>query len=174
MSQHKYKKGGRFQIPKEELERLYYEQGLTQTEIGQHYGCSKDTVCQRMKGFGLVARTNYDYHGFKVACQELHELYIVQELSTYEIAELYSCTNLTIGKYLRKCGIPTRSGAGYRIEIPREELLELHVSRKMTQRAIAKHYGCSQTLIGARLRDYGIPARSRADYGKDGEKGSRG
>jgi len=46
----------RLEIPREELDRLYNEQGLTLDEIGQLFGCSGRTIGRRLREFGISAR----------------------------------------------------------------------------------------------------------------------
>jgi len=112
----------KFHIPKKELKRLYYDLGWTQAQIGEHYGCGAKTISQRMEEYGLKARHVSDYL-VKAPCEELHELYIVQELNTYEIAARYGCRAPTVVRWLRGCGIPVRpQGARPREHVPSEVL----------------------------------------------------
>ena len=42
-------------IPRAELERLYYDEGLTQKEIGVRFGVTSGTISHRMIEYGLTA-----------------------------------------------------------------------------------------------------------------------
>jgi hypothetical protein len=45
-------------IPEDELRRLYEIEGLTQRQIGPLFGCGASPVADRMREFGIRARTN--------------------------------------------------------------------------------------------------------------------
>ena len=44
-------------IKREDLKKLYYENKLSFSEIGQIYDCSNQTICNRFKDFNLKSRT---------------------------------------------------------------------------------------------------------------------
>lgn len=50
-----------------------------------------------------------------------------------------------------------------RIEIPEAELRRLYEEEKLSQRQIAEILGCGRTAVQARMREYGIQARSNAE-----------
>jgi len=43
-------------IPKGDLERMYWEEGMTQTEIGEELGVSEYVVSDRMREYGIPSR----------------------------------------------------------------------------------------------------------------------
>lgn len=47
------KRSNYVEIPKAVLEQMYYEQGLNQREIAEHFGVSRKTICNRMREYGL-------------------------------------------------------------------------------------------------------------------------
>lgn len=62
----------------------------------------------------------------------------------------YPMREETLLKYRETC----RANRKYKIE--RDELYDLYITQGMTRRDVAKHYGCSDVTIKARLREYGI------------------
>jgi hypothetical protein len=51
-----------------------------------------------------------------------------------------------------------------RFHIPREELRQLYYVKGWTQRQIAAHYGCTDSVVVQRMKTYGFQARDRGDY----------
>ena len=49
-----------------------------------------------------------------------------------------------------------------RKDIPREALEELYLREELNPKEIGTRLGCSETAVRARLREYGIPLRSRS------------
>jgi len=119
----KRKRRKEFDIPKKELERLYYDLGWTLAQIGDHYGCDKSTVRQRMKEYGLLRRISQDYVRIEIPCAELRELYVAQGWTQVQIGAHYGCSKTTVSQRMRDCGIPPRSGGPPRqVHVPPEVL----------------------------------------------------
>ena len=112
-----------FHIPKKELERLYYDLGWTLAQIGDHYGCNESTVGQRMKEYGLQARTRNDYYRVDIPCTKLRELYVAQGWTQAQIGAHYGCSKTTIGQLVRDCGILQRPvGPPRQVHVPPDVL----------------------------------------------------
>jgi DNA-binding CsgD family transcriptional regulator len=98
----------RVNVPREELERLYYGEGLTQAQIARRFGYSEALIAQRMRAFGMDTRIQADYRRVEISSQELRYLYLDMELSIAEIAGLKGCSVTPVFRQLHAYGIPVR------------------------------------------------------------------
>jgi hypothetical protein len=101
----------------------------------------------------------------KLSTKKLKELYWRQKMSSPEIAKVYNSTPEYVRLLLRKykIRIRTKSEANrlfFKIVVPKKELREFYLKKKLSSPKIAKKFGCSPGLIRSRLRDYKIPLRS--------------
>jgi len=55
---------------------------------------------------------------------------------------------------------PPLYGGRMKVDIPKEELKELYLKKKLTTYQIAKLYGCWNTTIGNKLKAFGIKRRN--------------
>lgn len=119
----KRKRRKEFDIPKKELERLYYDLGWTLAQIGDHYGCNESTVRSRMREYGLQARTRNDYYRVEIPCAELRKLYMVQGWTRAQVSNHYDCSTTTVSQRMRYCGItPRPEGPPRQVHVPPEVL----------------------------------------------------
>lgn len=51
-----------------------------------------------------------------------------------------------------------------RFHIPGKDLRQLYYIKGWTQRQIAAHYGCTDSVIVQRMKEYGLQTRNRGDY----------
>lgn len=96
---------------------------------------------------------------------KLRRLYLVQKLSSPNIARIYGRDPKYVRTLLRKCGVPVRTKSEARkllfnIHIPKRELKKMYLSKRMSSPEIAKKFKCNPGLIRNRLREYKIPVRS--------------
>lgn len=96
-----------------------------------------------------------------VSCPELHVWYEEERLGVAAIARRVGCSAATISNWLRRCGIPTRSGRFIAFPIDRDELKRLYSDEALPLAQIAVAFGVSTSTINNRLRTYGIPRRMR-------------
>ena len=99
----------------------------------------------------------------------LSALYTDQNKTDIEIGELYGVTDVSVSKWRKALGVPTKSqlvrsgselASGLQDLTP-VQLAELYSS--MGQRAIAKLYGVSKPTIASRLKKFGIQPISKTD-----------
>jgi hypothetical protein len=95
-------------IPKSLLQKLYFDEGLTQAEIARRLGCGQAVICRSMQEYGLMARTIGDYLAIDIPRDELIKLYVEQGLSADAIADRFNCSGQTVLSKLKKHGIPVR------------------------------------------------------------------
>jgi hypothetical protein len=92
---------------------------------------------------------------------ELKELYLNQDLTTYQIADKFDCCQATIWKRLHEYGIKTRFPWNA-VDISKQELQYLYLRRKLSTWEIEKRYGYGRGTIHRKLRKFGIPTRNIA------------
>jgi uncharacterized protein YjcR len=96
-----------------------------------------------------------------LTCEELRRLYLDEGLGVARIGAAVGYSASTISSWLRRCGIPTRSGRFRPAEVPRELLERLYLAESLPLREIAALLGVSVGTISNRLRAYGVPRRGR-------------
>jgi transposase len=98
----------------------------------------------------------------------LEELYSQKRMSTYEIAKIFGVDDFTILRWLRRHEIPRRS-RGRLVENPKYRkkgvLEKLYLQKRMSTHKIAEIFDVDDFTILRWLRKYGIPRRSRTEYG---------
>lgn len=145
------------EIPKDTLEQLYYEEGLTQSEIAQRFGVTRRTIGNRMAEFGMTARGPEEYASVVIPKAELEQLYLVKGLPASAIARKFGCSTPVVYERLRQYQIPI----GQRITIPKAVLEQLYIDQQLSTVEIAKMYNCSAASVSTRLKMYGIAVRKR-------------
>jgi hypothetical protein len=112
------------EIPKATLEQLYHEQRLKLREIAERYGVNAKTVGNRMREYGLVTRSHDDYLYIDIPKAELERLYIQENHTAPEIAELYGCATSVVYRRLQEHDIPIRQGGWDKVKriVPDERL----------------------------------------------------
>lgn len=97
-----------------------------------------------------------------LTCEELRRLYLDDGLGVAQIGAAMGCSASTVSVWLRRCGIPTRSGRFRRAEVSRELLERLYLAEARPLREIAAMLGVSIGTVNNRLRAYAIPRRRSA------------
>lgn len=96
-----------------------------------------------------------------IGCDELRRLYEEERLSVAAIAAQAGCSPPTVSRWLRRCGISTRSGRFTACEIQPELLRQLYLEECLPLRLIAARLGVSVGTIHNRRRALGLPPRGR-------------
>lgn len=112
------------EIPKAVLEALYYEQGLNTNEIAEQFGVTAATIRNRMKEYGLKRRGHWDYVYIDIPKTELERLYIQENRTAPEIAELYGCATSVVYRRMQEHGVPVRPNGWDKVKriVPDERL----------------------------------------------------
>ncbi|HHP5633491.1 hypothetical protein ACS2JV_26575 [Bacillus cereus group sp. BceL102] len=168
-------------ITKEELQRLYYDEKKTITEIGMVYNVSTNAVSKLMEKWGVEKRelTSVDrlrniYKDSpivmleeRVTKEELHNLYWKEGKNLEEIGGIYGVHQQTVSKLMDRWGIPKRktseSHAPLRKKVSKEILEDLYVKQRKSANEISKIVGASNRGIDCLLDYYGIPKRSHQE-----------
>lgn len=149
--------GKQFTISKEELARLYYQEGLTCGEIGAQYGVSDTTVSNRMREYGMERRSNY----IAIPKETLERLYYEEGLNQKEIGERLGVSDCKVRHQMQEYGLNVR---GKPVNIPQEEVARLYYEEGLTQEEIGERYGVTISGISQRMRKWGMETRTQSDY----------
>lgn len=151
-------------INREELCNLYITKKISSAKIGKIFNCGYSTIIRRLRKFGIPIRP----YKLDIKKEQLRVLYIVKRLSSIEIGKIFGCSNMTVMIRLRGFGIPVRSYGGARkLDIGRESLYNFYIKKKMSSIKIGKLFNCNNVVILDRLREFGIPIRSRSEAHKN-------
>ncbi|MBU0494895.1 MAG: hypothetical protein KKA73_16985 [Chloroflexi bacterium] len=112
----------RIDIPKEQLERLYYDERLTQQEVAEKLGCSEKVIRTRMREYHIARRRVGDYYRIEISPEMLEHLYHEERLSQKEIAKRFGCSRRTIGDKMAKHRISARPTSVSTCLIPQDVL----------------------------------------------------
>lgn len=112
-------------ISKETLEELYFEKGLKQREIAAIFGVNPKTIGNRMAEYGLVTRGHEDYVYVNIPKSELERLYLQENRTAPEIADIYHCAASVVYLRLREHGIAIKQGGWDKVKqiVPSARLL---------------------------------------------------
>jgi len=91
---------------------------------------------------------------------ELYDMYIGKEMSTYEIAEDKGCTYRTVANRLNEFGIPCRGRGRTALKFDKNTLIDMYINKQMSSYEIAIELNCNNLTIIKRLVGYGITIRT--------------
>ena len=163
------RKGLRIPINKNDLSKLYLEEGLSPRQVAEKIGVSDRTVRNRLKEFGIKTRTISDaLTTFRIDKKELYRLYWEENLSSYEIANRYGVTNVTILKHMVDFGIKRRAKCDCNIidiGIEDSDIYDLYVNKAISMGEIAEKCGVSICTIERRINDIGVEVDRSSNRG---------
>ena len=87
--------------------------------------------------------------------EKLKELYLVNKLSTYKVAERMNCSPSLIQYWLKKYEIPRRKG----MAIDKSSLIKLYEKERMTTKQIGEIFSCAEWTVRYWLKKNGISIR---------------
>ena len=107
-------------LPKEELERLYWQEKLTLKTIAQIFNVKYGVVHQNFIRHGIPIRSRHEIVLMQpdkqpgLTKEKLYQLYIVENKSQAEIGKLFGYAPITIAKLTSKYGFRKVKGERYR------------------------------------------------------------
>ena len=155
-------------IPKETLQRLYLEQGLSPRKIGLQLGCGETAVRKRLKEYGIPMRSRSQAirlgKGITIEREALVEFYWGQGLSIPEVAAHLDCSEDAVRSRMQEYDIPRRTPSesaqlSRGIDLPKDLAREWYTEQQLSITAIAERLGCSETAVRNKLAQYGIKRR---------------
>jgi DNA-binding CsgD family transcriptional regulator len=124
--------------------------------ISRMYNVSYFCVQYRCRQFGIKTRpkTSKRIHIDKAILQRLC---IKEGKSSQEVAEVLSCSSVTIRERCKEYGVPLKGQQLGRIT--KEHLQKLYTTEGKSTREVAKVLGCSPETVRMRCKQFGIPMR---------------
>lgn len=152
---------GWLRLTPELLRELYVEEGLTASEVAERVGGSAARVLAALRRAGIPTRAPGTPSGrrlTRLTPELLHQLYVVEELSTVEIAKRVGGDSKRVWPALVRAGIPRRPrGPSPRpVKADRGELVDAYVEERASLEELAERYGTSVNQVRFRLRAEGI------------------
>ena len=145
-------------ISKEELQKLYIDNNLTIDQIAEKLKVSKAAVFRKIKKYEIEKENNH-FEKKPLSKELLIDLYINQEKTLDEIAQVAGSHRITIYKWMRIYNIPTRDPNKLR-EIPsKDKLYDLYVVQCKTLDEMELILNANRNLISKWLRSYNITIR---------------
>lgn len=95
-------------VTKNELYKLYVDEGLTTMEVADRLECHPSTVGKKLKEHGIPTTGPNHGRSISISKDELIRLYVDEEQTTYDLAERYDCDPTVVERRLRWYGIETR------------------------------------------------------------------
>jgi len=96
-------------VTKEELEKLYVQQGKSLAEVAERYGVHKGSISDKMQKLGIPRRPQGSTSKLSRESKEkLEELYWEKEMSLADIGEKYGVAGNTVLHRMKEEGIPRR------------------------------------------------------------------
>jgi predicted DNA-binding protein (UPF0251 family) len=141
-----------------EIERLYFDEGLTFQQVGDRLGITRQAVQDRLRRGGLKGRPRT---ARLLDLQTLVRLYLTEHLSQAEIAASLGVGRKALERELTRHGIERRKG-GKRKHIDRDLLERLYVTDGLTQVEAAAKLGVGVPVLLRNLRDHEISFRHKA------------
>ena len=89
------------EIPKDEVEKLYYKQGLTQAEIAKSFNVNRSTMAKKFKEYGIKKHFKYEFLTYDI----LKEYYVDKNLPPCLIAKELNCPPNPIRKKVIELGL---------------------------------------------------------------------
>jgi TyrR family helix-turn-helix protein len=145
--------GTQIEISETELRRLYEQEELSQREIAKKLGCSKTTIADRMREYGIQPRPPHVQPRFDITEDDLRRLYQEEKLSQEQIAAIYGCSQALVWLKMCEYGIPSRSHADAGILASGYSQLRHDFDRDQVARAY--YIGFYRGDIHARMRHKG-------------------
>lgn len=168
------------------LRELYHGKGLSQIEVAEELGCSRETVLAWMEKLDIEARDPNDSRYFETQQRlrdsedEIVDAYESGE-PMYAIAEDYDVNDATVRRFLESVGAETRGISGQLemsfstdraesldVDIPSElrdpdTLREMYWGGGKSTREIGRELGCAGGTVGRWLMKHGIDIRDRSE-----------
>ena len=98
----------------------------------------------------------------EITKNELQDLYEKKWMTTYEVADFYSCCQATIWKRMKQYKIKCLPNGRRSFNITKKELDDVYMKKGLSSRKIAKLYGCAYSTIDSKIRKFGFPIKTLA------------
>ncbi|HIH25636.1 hypothetical protein J4476_00015 [Candidatus Woesearchaeota archaeon] len=156
-------------IDKYELRKLYQKDKLSMNQLKEIFKCSRGTIQFWLKKYKIKIRILNEAnktsrkHSIIITKDELQSAYNNCK-SISKLSKQFNCKNCTIIKRLRDYDITHKFSNCRRFIIPKDKLVKLYITQKLTTFEIADLFGCSQAKIWKLLKKYNLKSRKSKDY----------
>lgn len=143
-----------------EYAKELYQQGVSVVEIAKIFGCVQETVYKKLRLLDITIGK-----GGTLDCETLKDMYLVQQLSTVEIAKRIGYDSSSIVYALHRHGIPSRTveegiqlrAARIHPELYDEKWLrQKYIDEKLSMERVGQLIGASVSIVHLALRRYDI------------------
>ena len=148
-------------IPKDDLVRMYQNEGLTISDIGRKLGCDPSVVWRRLKKYGIPRRNSGTISRTIITKEALQRMYVDERKSAAMIAREMGHSDVTVWNRLKEYGFEIR-GRSLGNVITKDDLQRLYMDEGRPLKEIAEMYKCHENTVQAYRRKFGIP--KRRDY----------
>jgi len=141
-------------LDKKMLKRSYVVEQKSLREIAKMFGCSYAFIHYICRKYEIKLRpSSTKIKGLSKSV--LQKLYIKEGKSFNKIAEMFSCSPITVRDRCREYSIALKK----KDRLSRTVLQQLYVKNGKTIREIAKILGCSREKVRLGCKQFGIPLR---------------
>ena len=143
-----------------EYAKELYQQGVSVVEISRIFGCVKETVYKKLRLLDITIGK-----GGTLDSENLKDMYLIQQLSTVEIAKRIGYDSSSIVHALHRHGIPSRTiKEGQMLRANRLHpqlgdenwLQQKYIDEKLSMERVGQLIGASSSVVHSALRRYGI------------------
>lgn len=138
------------------LKRLYITEQKSLNEIARMFGRSYTFVRNRCINYRIKLRP-INYKKIKFNKSDILKLYVQEDKTPREIAQIFKCTPNTVRKRFRKYGILLKDKRIKGLE--KAQLQKLYVNEGKSLKEIANLIGCSHETVRKRCNQHGIQLR---------------
>lgn len=152
-----------YKVSESELKKLYVNSKLSSRDIAKIYRRDKKTILNKLKKYNLPIRNSHIKLGFSrysISKERLEELYNNKKLNIQEIAKILDCSQWSVCKRMKECGIKPRDRKKY---ISESVLKDLYYGNKISAKKIAELHGCSRPTVIKLIKSCGIKLRDHSE-----------
>lgn len=156
---------------KENLEKMYLDDGMNTYEIAKVIGVANVTVSRWLKEYEIPMRTLSEAmlkDVVRPSKSELERMYSDEWMSAYKIGDIVGVSNVTVLIWLKEYGIPMRNNSEMHfknraIKPSEKELRKMYLEEEMSTYEIAEKIGVADVTVGVWLKSYGIIMRTTSE-----------
>ena len=141
------------------IANMYVDQEMTTAVIAEHFGVHLSTICDILEFLGIPRRTGKKEVIWEQA-EQIGDMYVDQEMTTYKIAECFDINAITICRILKSLGIPRRTKKREKLWEQSEQIADMYTQHGMSTYEIAEYLDTNSTTIGSILKLLGVPRRT--------------
>jgi DNA-binding CsgD family transcriptional regulator len=148
------------------LREQYVRQGKSMQDIADICNCTNPTILRWLRRYNIQTRS-LSVDDERLDDEKwLREKYIIQDLTTGEIADICDCSKYTVSERLKEKGIKVWRGVTDSRLNDKQWLRDKYITEKKTSYEIADICDCSNSTVIYRLNQYNIEVHDAHPSGK--------